>query len=181
MKTIRWSLTLVSLAVLPACDGQPRPANSGDGIGSRKNVREVEPASAAFPPKAGQTIYVAVYSSVSISDNPHLFNLAINLSFRNTDQKAAVIVKSVRYYDGDGTLIRDYTPRPMRVGPLASVDYFIKESDKAGGQSACFLVDWIAEDAVTDPIVEAVMIGTANTQGVSFTCQGRVLADLRRP
>lgn len=181
MKTTRWSLTLVSLAVLTACDSQPGPNELGVRNGSRKNVQEVEPGAVAFTPKAGQTIYVPAYLSVSISDNPHLFNLAINLSFRNTDQNAAVFVKSVRYYDGDGTLVRDHAPRPLRVGPLASVDFFIKESDKAGGQSACFLVDWIAETAVTDPIVEAVMIGTANTQGVSFTCQGRVLTDRQHP
>lgn len=181
MKTITWSLTLASLAVLTACDAQPGPNDLGVRVGARKKIQEVEPATVAFSPKAGQTIYVPAYSSVSISDNPHVFNLAINLSFRNTDQDATVIVKSVRYYDGDGTLVRNYTPRPIRIGPLASVDFFIKESDKAGGQSACFLVDWIAEDAVTDPIVEAVMIGTANTQGVSFTCQGHVLTDLRHP
>jgi hypothetical protein len=181
MKTARSSLTFVLLALLSACDGQHAATAPRAGPGPRRNVHEIEPASAAFTPKAGQTLYVPAYSSVSISDNPHHFNLAINLSFRNTDRKAAVIVKSIRYHDGDGKLAREYAPKPLRVGPLASADFFVKESDQAGGQSACFLVDWIAEQDVTDPIVESVMVGTANTQGVSFTCHGQVLSDLRHP
>jgi hypothetical protein len=56
----------------------------------------------------------------------------------------------------------------------------VKESDTRGGVSASFLVEWVAEQSVSAPLVESVMIGTASTQGVSFTCPGRVIDDRRR-
>ncbi len=175
---LAFALVLMGLS---GCNGQSDESDAGLTASPRVNVKEVEPAQAAFSPKAGQLIYVPVYSAVSVSDRPHLFNVAINFSFRNTDQKSPVILKSARYYDGDGKLLREYAPKPLRIGPLASADFFIKESDKAGGQSACFLLEWIAEESVTNPIAESVMVGTANTQGVSFVCTGRVLSDLAHP
>lgn len=181
MSTIKWSVALVSLAALAACTGEASKEPPGSARIARKNIQEVEPATAAFPPKAGQTIYIPVYSSVSISDRPHNFNLAINVTFRNTDPKSPVILKSARYFDGDGTLVREFTPRPIRVGPLASADFFVNESDKAGGRGACFVIDWIADQPVADALAESVMVGTANTQGVSFSCAGHVVSDLRRP
>ena len=60
------------------------------------------------------------------------------------------------------------------------MEFFVKESDTSGGVSASFLVEWVAEQAVTAPVVESVMIGTASTQGISFTCPGRVLSDRTR-
>lgn len=173
--------SLIASAMLPACGGAGRSDRPEATSATRKNVQEVDPAAVAFTPKAGQTIYVPVYSAVSISDRPHVFNLAINLSIRNTDLKRPIVLKSARYYDDGGTLVQEFAPRPLKIGALASVHFYVGESDKAGGRGACFLVDWVAEDSVTDALAESVMVGTANTQGVSFTNPGHVLSDLRRP
>ena len=184
MKTTRALAAAGSLIVsvmLPACGGAGQQDRSGNSSATRKNIQEVDPGAVAFTPKAGQTIYVPVYSAVSISDRPHVFNLAINLSIRNTDLKRPIVLKSARYYDDGGTLVQEFAPRPLKIGALASVHFYVGESDKAGGRGACFLVDWVAEDSVTDALAESVMVGTANTQGVSFTNPGHVLSDLRRP
>ncbi len=63
---------------------------------------------------------------------------------------------------------------------MASMDFFVKESDVSGGASPTFLVEWVATEEVNPPIAEGVMIGTAGTQGISFTCPGRVIAT-RKP
>jgi len=181
MKSLAWTSALIVLAATPGCQGEKQPNPTGSAATARKNVTEIEPSLATFAPKAGQTIYVPVYTSVSVSDRPHNFNLAINLSVRNTDQKAPIILKSVRYIDDDGTPVREFTPKPLKVGPLASAHFYVNESDNSGGRGACFLIDWIADQPVTDAMVESVMVGTANTQGVSFTCNGRVLTDIRHP
>jgi hypothetical protein len=60
---------------------------------------------------------------------------------------------------------------------MASTEFFVSESDTKGGVSASFLVEWVALERVTAPVVESVMVGTLSTQGVSFTCPGRVLAE----
>ena len=54
------------------------------------------------------------------------------------------------------------------------------EQDKSGGLGANFLVEWVAEQPVYGPVVEAVMIGTAGTQAISFVSTGFSVIVLRR-
>ena len=42
------------------------------------------------------------------------------------------------------------------MAPMASADFFVKESDTTGGSSSSFLVDWMADQAGRPPVVEAV-------------------------
>lgn len=127
--------------------------------------------------KHGQTVYVPVYSHVAVGDRAQPYALAITLSARNTDRVQSITVISARYFDSKGRMIRNFAEKPVALGPMASVDYFIEESDKSGGSSASFLVEWVANAPVGDPIFEAVMVGTRNQQGVSFTSYGRVVED----
>jgi hypothetical protein len=53
----------------------------------------------------------------------------------------------------------------------------IPESDAAGGSGASCVVRWQAERPAAAPVVEAVMIGTRSSQGISFVSQGRVLEE----
>jgi hypothetical protein len=124
-----------------------------------------------------RTVYVPVYSHVYTGDSAHPFNLAVTLSVRNTDRTEPLVVTSVRYLDSDGRPVRDYVTRPLRLAPLAAAEFFVRESDTAGGSSACFLVDWLAARPVSDPVVEAVMVGTAMNQIISFTSDGRAVPE----
>jgi hypothetical protein len=40
---------------------------------------------------------------------------------------------------------------------------------------ANFIVEWVASTEVSEPIVEAIMIGTDFQQGISFTSPGKVI------
>ncbi|SIO58237.1 Protein of unknown function [Singulisphaera sp. GP187] len=130
-----------------------------------------------FQAVAGQTVYVPVYSHVFTSDDARPFRLAVTLSVRNTDQVQPIILVSVKYHDRDGRLVRDTLKKPLRIAPLASMDFFVEENDTTGGSSASYLLEWVAERSVSAPVAEAVMIGTASTQGISFVCPGRVVAE----
>ncbi len=129
---------------------------------------------------ASQTVYVPVYSHVLTADNAEPLNLATTLFVRNTDPDHSIILTGAEYYDSGGTSIRQFVAKPLRIGPLASVEFFIKESDVSGGASPSFLVEWVATEPTTDPVVESVMIGTSGTQGISFTGNGRVIRS-RKP
>jgi hypothetical protein len=142
----------------------------------RRGVAEFE-MGADFRAGAGQTLYVPVYSHVYTSNDARPFDLAVTLSARNTDREQPIVLVSVRYYDRDGRLVRDFLKKPLRIAPLAAMDFFVEESDTTGGSSASFLLEWVAERPVSVPVVEAVMIGTASTQGISFVCTGRVVAE----
>ncbi len=126
---------------------------------------------------AGQTIYVPAYSSVSIADRGVRYDLAITLYIRNTHSRGPIVVTAVRYHDHDGRLVRDYLSKPLQLAPLAAMEYFVKASDTSGGFAPSFIVEWVARQPASAPVVEAVMVGTAGTQGISFTCPGRVIAD----
>ena len=81
----------------------------------------------------------------------------------------------MRYYDSQGKLLRHYLAQPQTIAPLSSIRFIVPESDSLGGSGAKFLVDWKAEEAVVEPIVESVMIGTKLQQGISFVSMGRVI------
>jgi len=59
---------------------------------------------------------------------------------------------------------------------MATAEFFVKEQDTSGGSGANF-VKWTAQQGVTKPVVEAVMISTAFHQGISLIAQ---VASLKR-
>ena len=123
----------------------------------------------------GQTIYVPIYSEIYYFDKSRTFQLAATLSIRNTDPKNQVIITSVNYYNSQGKIVRKHLDKPLRLQPLASTDFVVSENDQIGGSGANFMVEWIAETKVYEPIVEAIMVGTASQQGISFVSVGRVI------
>jgi hypothetical protein len=127
---------------------------------------------------AGQTIYVPVYSHVYQDSRRRPFNLVTTLSVRNTDLEHPLQVTSVRYYSSRGQLVRNYVEQPLTLGPLAATDFVVDEHD-ADGSSTNFIVEWVAENEVHEPVVEAVMISTMLSQGLSFTAPGRPIRNLR--
>jgi hypothetical protein len=179
MTKLRLLLAAFFVASLASCNRERSEEVHTPGLKARKGVVEVEPIEGGRV-VAGQTLFVPAYSSVLISDRAHSFNLAVTLSIRNTDPEHPIVVASVRYYDQDGQMVRDYLKKPLRIGPLAAMEFFVAESDNSGGGSASFLVEWVADQSVNAPLVESVMVGTASNQGVSFTCRGRVLSDRSR-
>jgi hypothetical protein len=171
-------VAVLSLASGASCDRErpPRPVTGRPNAAARPGVVEIETA-AGLKPAVGQRVFVPAYSHIFTADDARPYNLAVTLSIRNTEDARPIVVTSVRYFDQDGRLVRRYVKKPLMLAPLASIDFFVKESDTSGGSSASFLVEWSAEQHVTEPIIEAVMIGTAGTQGISFICPGRVLSN----
>lgn len=125
----------------------------------------------------GQTVYVAIYSHVYSGNKARPFDLAAILSIRNTDMDHPVTIVSAKYYDTEGKLLQEYLNEPLQLKALASTRYIIKESDKAGGSGANFIVKWESETKVNPPMIEAVMIGTHSGQGISFVSRGRVIEE----
>ena len=125
----------------------------------------------------GQTVYVPVYSHIFAEDRyrDRPFLLTATLSVRNTDPERPFTLKSVDYYDSEGGLLQRYLEQPVTVAPLGSIHYLVPESEAKGGAGAKFLVAWEAPVAVSEPIIETVMIGTKLQQGISFISTGRAI------
>lgn len=136
------------------------------------------PAAADIHRSRGQVIYVPAYSHIYHGiKQPTPFYLAVTLSIRNTDPKHSLVLTSVQYYDTDGKMLRELVPSPLTVGPMATKEFIIMQFDKEGGSGANFLLAWEAGAPVTDPIAEAVMIGTSSNQGISFLTDGQVVEE----
>lgn len=124
----------------------------------------------------GQTLYVPAYSEVLLNGSDRTHELAVTLAIHNTDLDAPIIIQSVRFYDTDGELLREYVPEPIEVSPLATTGFLVEARDTTGGWGSNFIVEWVAEEPVYEPIVEAIMVSTAGTQGISMISLGRVIS-----
>lgn len=128
-------------------------------------------------PVRGQTIYVPAYSHIYHQDgSPAL--LAITLSIRNTSMAHELYVDAVDYYDTDGKKVKAYVKNPLRLAPLATTEFLVEQDDTAGGSGANFIVTWVSDKAIVNPIVEAVMIDTKRNQGISFVARGVVTREV---
>jgi len=127
----------------------------------------------------GQSVYVSIYSHIYGGRKARPFDLAAILSIRNTDIHQPVTIVSVKYYDTDGRLLKEYLDEPLLLKALASTRFIIMEGDKTGGSGANFIVKWKSNIRVTVPIIEAVMIGTHSGQGISFVSRGQVIEEYK--
>lgn len=145
-------------------------------------------AAAALPARAdeprqsrGQTVYVPVYSHIwhgnlDSRQKPQMLLLSSMLSIRNTDPHTALVVRSVRYYDTNGKLLREFMAQPATLGPMASTDVFVEHKDDSGGTGANFLVEWSAERPIAEPVIETVNAYFFGPHSLAFTSQGRAIA-----
>jgi len=125
----------------------------------------------------GQTVYLPIYSHIysGLKGNP--FSLAAALSIRNPDPGHPITLVSVKFYDSDGKLVKQYLDNPAELKAMASTRYILTESDTGGGSGANFLAKWTSKAKVSLPLVEGVMIGTRSGQGISFASRGQVIKD----
>jgi hypothetical protein len=131
------------------------------------------------PLTQGQTVYVPAYSEVlhgnaNADGKPDRWLLSAMLSIRNTDPKNSMTLRSIRYYDTNGDLVRDY-PAEKTLGPLATAEIFVEHKDKSGGSGANFLVVWNAPKPINAPIIETVHTNFFGTRSLVFTSAGQPL------
>jgi hypothetical protein len=158
-----------------------------DKAGQSAGVTRLELPSNAIETEAkprkvvrGQVLYVPCYSHVYLLDGKS-YNLAITLSLRNTSRTDKLIVTSVAYHDSSGGLVKELAPKEIEMAPLSVAEMFVHEKDTSGGSGASFVVRWVAESAISDPVVEAAMVGSSGSLGVSFSSSSRVIEQLPSP
>lgn len=165
--TVQLLISLViSLALVACTSSQPNPKPTPQlKVITLNNVKAVE----------GQTVYVPVYSHIYTVNQNQTMDLAVTLSVRNTDLTNPIIISSVRYYNTNGELVRQYLEQPVELRPLASAEFVVNQEDTSGGVGANFIVEWLAQKQVSNPVIEAVMMNTMGNQGISFVSPGRVI------
>ena len=120
----------------------------------------------------GQTLYVPCYSHIYHGVKTRPFDLTITLTVRNTDTRRAMRLTSVDYYGSDGRLLKRFVVGETAMGPLTTREFTVEQNDSTGGAGAFFVVRWRADAAMNEPVVESGVVGTANSQGISFSSRG---------
>ncbi|MCU0526032.1 MAG: DUF3124 domain-containing protein [Elainella sp. Prado103] len=123
----------------------------------------------------GQTLYVPVYSQIYTWAQDRTIDLTTTLSIRNTDAAHPLILTAVDYYDGNGQLVRKYLEQSVELGSLAATNFVVPQTDASGGLGAFFMVEWVTQIPVSDPVIESIMVNTSGNQGISFVSAGRVI------
>jgi hypothetical protein len=168
----------IAVIILVSCTSSKVPPKSQSNTERVTPSQKVVTLDENFKIAMGQTIYVPIYSHIyhqDQQDEEKIFNLAATLSIRNTDLTKPIIITSVRYYDSNGKLVKQYLERPIELSAIASCDFVVNKTDTSGGLGANFIVEWVAQTKVSQPVIEAVMIGTDFQQGISFISPGRVI------
>ncbi len=164
--TLFWFTCLSLLVLLTGCTVQTDPASSPP---AESAIRLID-----LDVTTGQTIYVPAYSEIYYQRGQTL-DLAVTLAVHNTDFEHPIVLTSVRYYDTQGQLLREYLTEPRQLGALAATEFFVDANEQSGGLGTNFIVEWVAEQPVFEPIVEAIMLNTSDNQGISLTSPGRVI------
>ncbi len=168
----RWLVLILATMLLSACtspnaEQTVTPPPEGEAV----DIQDLDITT-------GQTIFVPAYSEVHFAGQGKTLELAVTLSIHNTDFTHPIIITSVRYYDTNGQMIREYLPQPQVLGPMASADFFVDAGEQTGGVGTNFIVEWVVEQPVYEPVVEALMLSVESAQGLSFTSPGRVIKQL---
>lgn len=180
------SLIVLAAATLlmAACTVQPSaqaPTDSPKGPGSVDDPntwqKHLKPTTLdkSKPMAMDEEIYVPIYSHIYDENQDRTVDLAATFSFRNVDPDHSIIIKSVRYYSTDGTLLKEYLKNPVLLNALATADFVITSEDSSGGSGANFIVDWVAPTKVLEPLAESVMVATGSPRSMAFTSRGIVI------
>lgn len=126
----------------------------------------------------GNVVYVPAYAQVFYQQNQRTLSLVTTLAIHNTDPKHPLILRSIRYYSEDGTLLKEYLREPRILSSMATAIYGLYPEEPNVGVGANAVVEWVSEQKIMKPIIEAIMLSTQGTYGVSFISPGYVIQDI---
>ncbi len=121
---------------------------------------------------SGKT-YLSIYSHIYSFSLEKSHNLTAMVSLRNVSDTDIIYISTAKYYNTKGEMIRNYFAKPIQLKPLETVEIVIDETDEHGGSGANFIFEWSANPKTPEPLFEAIMTSLRESQGLSFTTQGR--------
>ena len=122
-----------------------------------------------------QTLFVPGYSEV-LTHEGSSEPLASTLYVHNIDPKQSIAVLEIEYLDTDGGLVKRHLDDAKVLEPFQSMRVLVPIGSTQNTHGGNFVVKWEAEEAVLQPIVEALIVGGNGTQGISFISKARVLS-----
>lgn len=175
MKPLLFTTTVMIMLLGGAC--APKEDKDSAVAPAVKHVSKVDKSKDITALKSNYT-YVPAYSqvhSMNSEEESAYVNLSITLSVRNTDMEHGLIIKSVKYFNNAGELVKDYISEPIEISAMGSESYFVPAKDRSGGIGANFLIEWTSEQDVNTPYIEALMFGGYGNYGYSWSSMGQIV------
>jgi hypothetical protein len=176
-KPLRILLISFILLALSACGKNEAPISEGkkdtnfDAVSLR--VKESEGVKRV----RGQVLYVPIYSNIPC-ESDRLYDLSAFIAIHNTDLYHSITVTKVLYFDNDGKMVKDFAYRELSLSPMAATNFHIPKKDKSG-TGANFLVEWMSETPVSEPLIESIMVDCQTNRGLSFLSKGKVIREVK--
>lgn len=176
---IFYYLLIVIAFVLSSCESENSSTEKQNNIPKKltSNSEEYNWENYNFENFFGEVLYVPLYSSI-YHQNDRVFDLTATLTIHNTDLNSPITILKIDYYDTKGNLVKRFINEDLDLATLESKQFVIEQSDISGGTGAKFIVQWYSKKQVVKPIIEAVMISTSSTQGISFKTESRILSSI---
>ncbi len=172
--------SFIKLALLSLICGLWVQCSQPEKRTAKAGIRTYTPASLQFDTLTyREKVYVPIYSEIYANGEDQYLPLLTSLSIRNTSQALPLYVRAVDYYDTEGHRIKAYLRQPIVLKPLQSVEFAVTQKEQ-GGAGANFIVDWGGTKTHLKPVIQAVMIGTAYQQGISFLTEGKTIEVLTK-
>jgi hypothetical protein len=126
----------------------------------------------------GQILYLPVYSNIPYRENNRLYDLSAFAAIHNTDFNYPLRISKVLFFGNDGKLVSNFLSKDTILQPLEAINFFVPDKDKSG-TGANFIIEWISDSLINEPLIESVMIGLKSGQGISFLSTGKILRELK--
>jgi hypothetical protein len=126
----------------------------------------------------GQALYLPIYSNIPYLGHNRKFDLSAFVAIHNTDFSQTMKITKVLFFDNEGKLVSNYLHNDTILQPLGAINFFVPERDQSG-TGANFIVEWVSDTLINEPLIESVMIGLTSGQGVSFLSTGKILRELK--
>lgn len=128
----------------------------------------------------GQLLYMPVYSNIPYHIvGVSVFDMSALVAIHNTDLNNQIKITKALYFDTNGKPVFDFLSEgEVVLGPLATRDFYVPYEDKSG-TGANFLIEWVSDTRVSEPLVESVTISLKPNQSVAFLSRGKVIRERR--
>lgn len=125
----------------------------------------------------GQLLYLPVYSNIPYQIDTVMFDMSAFVAIHNTDLSSELLLTKVLYFNQDGKLVDDFLKNGnIRIEPLATKDFYIPYEDKSG-TGANFLIEWISDSTVNEPLVEAVTLCLKPNNTLAILSHGKIISE----
>lgn len=125
----------------------------------------------------GQVLYMPVYSNIPYQYKQQ-YDLSAFLAIHNTDLKNQIKVTKVDFLNTEGLLVKSYVSTDQRINPLATMIVVIPKTDQSG-TGANFILEWMADQLVNEPLIESIMTDISGNKGLAFVSTGRIIREIK--